>query len=231
MKQICKDVRDAKMQCDSNSSIERLVCHIDEGKPFAIISAFRQYSRRQKTNEYAIKSKTNELRSFILGMGFGFNKATGEYTEVDAEGRKVKIKDETFCVAYATPEKERELRTFVIGMGKRFKQNSILFVDANGNAEWIFIKSDSFEDKLPTLSLKLGKFNCKHLDKYFAKIRKKSFSFAVESFDYERFTQISEEISIPTTIELRGYDFMKKELAKCAKDGIEWKQAETVWTD
>ena len=58
-----------------------------------------------------------------------------------------------------------------------------------------------------------------------------NFSFAVESFDYERFTQISEEISIPTTIELRGYDFMKKELARCAEEGIEWKQAETVWVD
>ena len=91
-------------------------------------------------------------------------------------------------------------------------------------------KMTKFEGKDAWMSYLITRGNEK-LDKYFTKIGKKNFSFAVESFDYQRYTQISEEISIPTTIQLRGFDFMKKELARCAEEGIEWIQGETVWTD
>ncbi len=215
------------------ASLGRLRQHLEAGEPIAIISACRgDWNRKDpKENAKINKAKTNELRSFILGMGFGFNKAIGGYTEVDSEGNKVEIKDEMSCIVYATPDREKELRTFAIGMGKRFKQDSILFVDTNGDAEWIFTRKDNFMGKPVASSYKLGEFHYTQLDKYFTKIGKKNFSFAVESFDYKRYTQISEEISIPTTIQLRGFDFMRKELAKCAEQGIEWTQAETVWTD
>lgn len=215
------------------ASLARLRQHKENHEPIAIISACRgDWNRKDpKENAKINKAKTNELRSFILGAGFGFNKAIGGYTEIDAEGSKIEIKDEMSCIVYATPDREKELRTFAIGMGKRFKQDSILFVNTNGDAEWIFTRPDNFMGKPVASSFKLGEFHYKQLDKYFTKIGKKNFSFAVESFDYERYTQISEEIAIPTTIELRGFDFMQKEIARCAREGIEWTQAETVWTD
>lgn len=215
------------------ASLGRLRQHKENGEPIAIISACRSDWNRKdpKENAKINKAKTNELRSFILGAGFGFNKAIGGYTEIDAEGNKIEIKDEMSCIVYATPEREKELRTFAIGMGKRFKQDSILFVGTDGKAAWIFTRPDNYKGMPVASSFPLGKFNYEQIGKYFTKIGKRNFSFAVESFDYERFTQISEEISIPTTIELRGYDFMKKELARCAEEGIEWKQAETVWID
>lgn len=215
------------------ASLGRLRQHLEAGEPIAIISACRSDWNRKdpKENAKINKAKTNELRSFILGMGFGFNRAIGGYTEIDSEGNKVEIKDEMSCIVYATPDREKELRTFAIGMGKRFKQDSILFVNTKKEAEWIFTRPDNFMGKPVASSFKLGDFHYTQLDKYFTKIGKKNFSFAVESVDCRKWTQLSEEMSIPTTIEMRGFDFMRKELAKCAEQGIEWAQAETVWTD
>ena len=116
-------------------------------------------------------------------------------------------------------------------MGKRCKQDSILFVNTKKEAEWIFTRPDNFMGKPVASSFKLGDFHYTQLDKYFTKIGKKNFSFAVESVDCRRWTQLSEEMAIPTTTEMRGFDFMRKELAKCAEQDIEWAQAETVWTD
>ena len=224
-------LQNAKGRLDE-ASLGRLKRHIDSGEPIAIISACRSdWSKDPKENAAENKAKTRELRSFILGAGFGFNKAYGGYTEVLPDGTKAEVKDEMSSIVYATPDREKELRTFAIGMGKRFKQDSILFVNCKKEAEWIFTRPDNFMGKPVASSFKLGDFHYTQLDKYFTKIGKKNFSFAVESTDCKRWTQLSEEMAIPTTIEMRGFDFMKKELAKCAEQGIEWTQAETVWID
>lgn len=233
MKTFQKFISDCNSSRINEASLGRLKQHKDKGEPMAIISACRgDWNRKDpKDNAKINKAKTAELRSFILGMGFGFNKAIGGYTEVDSEGKKVEIKDEMSSIVYATPDREKELRTFAIGMGKRFKQDSILFIGCDGNAEWIFTRPDNFMGKPVASSFKLGEFHYKQLDRYFTKIGKKNFSFAVESVDYSRHTQLTEEIALPTTIELQGYDYMRKELAKCAEQGVEWTQAETVWVD
>ena len=218
----------------TEASLGRLKQHLVDKEPVAIISACRSdWDRKDpKNNAKMNKAKTAELRTFILGAGFGFNKAIGGYTEVLADGTKVEVKDELSSIVYATPDREKELRTFAIGMGKRFKQDSVLFIDTNGKAEWIFTRPDNFMGKPVASSCPLGDFHARQLDKYFTKIGKKNFSFAVESEDYVRYTQLSEEQAIPTTIEMRGLDYMKKTLARCAKNGEDWyKTIENVWID
>ena len=87
------------------ASLGRLRQHMEAGEPIAIISACRgDWNRKDpKENAKINKAKTNELRSFILGMGFGFNRAIGGYTEIDAEGNKMEIKDEMSCIVYSGP--------------------------------------------------------------------------------------------------------------------------------
>lgn len=232
MKTFAKYLHEAQGRLDE-ASLGRLKKHIDSGEPVAIISACRSdWSKDPKENAQENKAKTRELRSFILGAGFGFNKAYGGYTEVLPDGTKAEVKDEMSSIVYATPDREKELRTFAIGVGKRFKQDSILFVSSKGEAEWIFTRPDNFMGKPVASSFPLGKFYAKQLDKYFTKIGKKNFSFAVESEDYSRFTQVTDEIALPTTIQLRGYDFMKKRLAECAESGEDWYETiKDVWTD
>jgi len=218
----------------NEASLGRLVKHLDSKEPIAIISACRSdWDRKHpKENAKINKAKTAELRSFILGMGFGFNKAIGGYTEVTADGQKVEVKDEMSCIVYATPDREKELRTFAIGMGKKFKQDSILFISCDGKAEWIFTRPDNFMGKPVASSQPLGDFHPKQLDKYFTKIGKKNFSFAVESQDFTRHTEIVDECSLPTTIEMRGYDYMRSRLKECSESGDDWYESciKDVWT-
>ena len=234
MKTLQKYIQESKMASLTEASLGRLKQHRDAGEPMAIISACRSDWDRKNPNANAQmnNAKTQELRTFILGAGFGFNKTIGGYTEVQDDGTKVEIKDEKSQVVYATPDREKELRTFAIGMGRRFKQDSILFVDCNGNAEWIFTRKDNFMGKPIASSMPLGKFKATQVGQYFTKIGKKNFSFVVESEDIRRYTQLAEEQAIPTTIEMRGLDYMRQTLAKCVESGEDWyKTIENVWTD
>lgn len=232
MKTLQQYIRESNVHLNE-ASLGRLKKHLMDKEPIAIISACRSdWDRKNpRANAQMNNAKTQELRTFILGAGFGFNKTIGGYTEVLDDGTEVEVKDEMSQVVYATPEREKELRTFAIGMGRRFKQDSILFVGCDGKAEWIFTRKDNFMKKPIASSMPLGEFKCAQIGKYFTKIGKKNFSFAVESENIVRYTQIAEEQAIPTTIEMRGLDFMKKNLKVCVESGQDWYETiKDVWT-
>lgn len=211
----------------SEASLGRLVQHFENGDIIAILSACRNDWNEddEKDNARQNKKKTNELRTFVLGMKFGYNKAIGGYIEKNNDGKMVEVADEMSTIVYADPSREKDLRKFATEMGIRFNQDSVLFVGSDRVAEWIATRLPNSLDLPIGGSKKLGKFHPKRLGEYFTKIGKKNFSFAVESEDYFRYSQVKGEMSIPTTVQMRGYDALRKSLAEAAANETNWE----VW--
>lgn len=211
----------------NEASLGRLNQHVEKKDAIAILSACRDdwNPNDPVDNARQNKRKTNELRNFVVGMKFGFNKAMGGYVEKKDDGSFVEIDNEMSTIVYAEPKREKELRKFAEKMGEHYNQDSVLFVGCDGNAEWIFTREDN-SNKLPLgASKKLGRFIPKRIGEYFTKIGKKHFTFAVESEDITRYSQLKSEMSIPTTIQMRGYDELRKRLAESAANDSDWE----VW--
>lgn len=192
----------------SEASMARLLKHFQDGDIIAIISAFR--GERDKAENMKL---TKQLRSYVLGAGFGYNKAIGGYSEMMDDGTVVDIDDEHSTIIYGKPEREAELRKFVEGLGKKYQQDSVLFVGSDRKAKWIFTRKDNFMNKPIGSTMELGKFHPRQIGTYFTKIGKKNFSFVVNEEDINRWSQ--GELKL-TTVEMRGLEHMRLVLAECA---------------
>ena len=202
----------------TEASLGRLVQHFQNGDCIAIVSAFR--GERSKAENMKL---TKQLRTLVLGAGFGFNKVIGGYSEKLDDGTVVNIDDEHSTIIYATPERENELRKFVISLGKKYNQDSVLFVGNDRKATWIFTRPDNFMNKPVGSTMELGDFHPKQIGVYFTKIGKKNFSFVMQ--ESEEVTRWSQHELKVTTVEMRGLDYMKKVLKECATNGDDFYEA------
>jgi peptidoglycan hydrolase-like protein with peptidoglycan-binding domain len=148
---------------------------------------------------------TKALRTLVLGSKFGFNKVIGGYSEKQEDGTVVNIDDEHSTIIYAKPEREAELRKLAIALGKKYEQDSVLFVGSDRKAVWIFTRPDNFMQKPVGSTMELGDFHPKQIGVYFTKIGKKNFSFVMK--ESEEITRWSQNEIMPTTIEMRGFDY------------------------
>ena len=192
----------------SEASMGRLYQHFKDGDCIAIVSAFR--GERSKSENMKL---TKELRVMTLGAGFGYNKVIGGYSEKLDDGTVVNIDDEHSTVIYAKPEREKELRRFVESLGKKYKQDSVLFIGSDRKAKWIFTRPDNFMNKPVGSTLELGEFHPRQIGMYFTKIGKKHFSFVIQEGEVIRWSQCEVK---PTTIEMRGLDYMRTVLKECS---------------
>lgn len=190
------------------ASMGRLYQHFKDGDCIAIVSAFR--GERSKSENMKL---TNELRVLTLGAGFGYNKVIGGYSEKRADGSVVNIDNEHSTIIYAPPEKEKELKNFVVALGKKYKQDSVLFIGNDRMARWIFTRPDNFMNKPVGSTMELGEFHPKQIGMYFTKIGKKHFSFVMKESEVTRWVDCD---VMPTTIEMRGLDYMRKVLEECS---------------
>lgn len=196
----------------TEASLGRLVQHFQDGDCIAIVSAFR--GERDKAENMKL---TKQLRTLVLGAGFGFNKAIGGYSEKMDDGSVVNVDDEHSTIIYASPDRENELRKFVTSLGKKYEQDSVLFVGNDRKATWIFTRPDNFMDKPVGSTMELGDFHPKQIGVYFTKIGKKNFSFVMK--EAEEVTRWSQHEMKVTTVEMRGFDHMKNVLKECATNG------------
>lgn len=197
------------------SSLGRLYQHLEDGDCIAIVSAFRANRKRAENVKL-----TKELRAYVLGAGFGYNRAVGGYTEKMDDGSFVEVVDEQSTIIYAKPEREKELRRFAESLGKKYDQDSVLFVDKKGNACWIFTRKPNWAEQEIGSVQNLGEFHPKQIGAYFTKIGKKNFSFVVnESEEVTRWSQC--ELKVPT-VDMRGLDIMKKRLKECVENDIDF---------
>ena len=192
----------------NEASLGRLYQHFNDGDCIAIVSAFR--GERSKSENMKL---TKELRAMVLGAKFGYNKVIGGYSEQLEDGTTVDIDDEHSTIIYASPEREKELRTFVVSLGKKYKQDSVLFIGKDRKAKWIFTRPDNFMNKPVGSTEDLGDFHPAKIGKYFTKIGKKHFSFVIKEGEITRWT---ESDIMPTTIEMRGMDYMRNVLKECS---------------
>ena len=199
----------------TEASLGRLVQHFNDGDCIAIVSAFR--GERTKAENMKM---TKALRTLVLGSKFGFNKVIGGYSEKQDDGSIVNIDDEHSTIIYAKPERESELRKLVIALGKKYEQDSVLFVGSDRKAVWIFTRPDNFMQKPVGSTMELGDFHPKQIGVYFTKIGKKNFSFVMK--ESEEVTRWSQNDFIPTTIEMRGLDYMNSVLKECADNDIDF---------
>ena len=157
------------------ASLGRFIQHMDNGDPFAIISACRYgMSMGQK------KSVTDKLRSEVLSAGFGFHKCVGGYVETQENGETREITDELSSIVYGTKETEKKLRTFAFELGIKYKQDSILWCGSDGKAMWRYTNnSQDFKGNFMRRGdyMPLGDFVPTRIGDYFSKIGKKHFTF------------------------------------------------------
>lgn len=195
----------------TEASLGRLVQHFNDGDCIAIVSAFR--GERTKAENMKM---TKALRTLVLGSKFGFNKVIGGYSEKQEDGTVVNIDDEHSTIIYAKPEREAELRKLAVALGKKYEQDSVLFVGSDRKAMWIFTRPDNFMQKPVGSTMELGDFHPKQIGVYFTKIGKKNFSFVMK--ESEEITRWSQNEIMPTTIEMRGFDYMTTILKECANN-------------
>lgn len=199
----------------TEASLGRLVQHFNDGDCIAIVSAFR--GERTKAENMKM---TKALRTFVLGSKFGFNKVIGGYSEQQDDGSLVNIDDEHSTIIYAKPEREAELRKLAIALGKKYEQDSVLFVGSDRKAVWIFTRPDNFMKKPVGSTMELGDFHPRQIGVYFTKIGKKNFSFVMK--ESEEVTRWSQNDFTPTTIEMRGLDYMSEVLKECASTDVDF---------
>lgn len=198
----------------TEASLGRLVQHFQDGDCIAIVSAFR--GERTKSENMKM---TKALRAFVLGAKFGFNKVIGGYSEKMEDGTIVNVDDEHSTIIYAKPEREAELRKLAVALGKKYEQDSVLFVGSDRKAVWIFTRADNFMNKPVGSTMELGEFHPKQIGMYFTKIGKKNFSFVIKENEVTRW---SESEMTPTTIEMRGLDYMSKVLKECCENNTDF---------
>lgn len=195
----------------AEASVARLNQHLERGDVVAIVSACRS-DRPDSKN----KALTNDLRRRVLGMHFGYNKAVGGYTETLENGKQSDKVEETSTVIYASPDRKKELFKLAFDLGVDYDQECILFVNENKDAEWVFTNPSKESGYSRGDRIKLGTFHPVQIGQYFTKIGKRSFSFTVESEEYNSFSDTNGEIKLLGVAEAAMYECLRRDLKRKA---------------
>lgn len=107
-----------------NLTTNRILKHLQDDNPLAIVSAFRS------ENSLAENMKLHkELKAKIKKMKLGFSELVSKWVETDPNTNETYSSDERSLMIYGISLKD------AMDIGESYDQSSIIFKDANGCAE------------------------------------------------------------------------------------------------
>lgn len=194
----------------TEASLGRLVKHLNNRDPIAIITGYRSDQTAR-----ANSSANAQIALALRQHGFGFHKAVGGYienvTRPDGSVEQVEVDGERVMIVYTTPNRQQQMFTLVKSLGHGFKQDSVLLVDSDRQACWYYT-NDTGSRKRGDVD-RLGEFHPVRIGKYFTKIGKKSFTFK----------SLEEDVKWNwTTVEMRTNDQMRRNLQIASKLGVDY---------
>lgn len=168
------------------ASLSRMYQHFvgseDEAKrkTVLILTASRQENTPAQNNR-ANKDLRQLIKSATYGKGenIGFVKVIGTYVEVDNQGKKKRVKEDSTLIV-APAEKADFMRRLGIALGARFKQDSIFFA-TDGKAMLIYTRDITDSDgrvlHRKGETIPLGAFRPQALGSAYIKIKGSTFAF------------------------------------------------------
>lgn len=168
------------------ASLSRMYQHFvgseDEAKrkTVLILTASRQENTPAQNNK-ANKELRQLVKSATYGMGeqIGYVKVIGSYVEVDAQGKKKRVKEDSTLIV-APAEKANVMRLWGMALGAKFKQDSIFFA-TDGKAMLIYTRDITDSEGRITHRkgevIPLGAFRPQALGSAYTKVKGSTFAF------------------------------------------------------
>ena len=169
----------------NEASLSRIWQHIQAGRAFAMITAFRGENTELVDQKNGIRSErknralNKDMAKAVRAAGYGFFPIEGHYPEKTLSNREVDRKEESFFII-DDKDDPKTFSKFVEQLGIEFGQDSVFFMDADGQAYFIYTRDtdDHFKGQREKIGNELlTNPNNKKLTQFFSKVKGRTFGF------------------------------------------------------
>jgi hypothetical protein len=152
------------------TSLSRIYKFIDEGRPFGMITAFRDgYTRKDNL------SRNKEMESTLRKEGFGFSKLEGHYIENYGKKDAKDVKEVTFFVI-GDKDDNGKLKGTLKKLGKKYDQDSI-FYKGGDTKEGVLIGTNTTGYPGMNKIENVGTWKPNKVGEFYSKMKGKNFVF------------------------------------------------------
>ena len=155
------------------ASLSRIWKHIEDGRPFGMITAFRKdYSKRDNM------ARNKKLEASIRAAGYGFFRMEGHYIEDYGTSDAQDVIEQSFFVIGDAGDMEdpTNFKEFLKWEGKRFDQDSIFYYDIEIE-QGVLIGTNHTGYPGWNKVEKLGKWHPSKVGEFYSKMKRSTFVF------------------------------------------------------
>lgn len=152
------------------ASLSRIWKHIEEGRPFGMITAFRgDYTRKDNL------ARNKKMEAAIRAAGYGFFRMEGHYIEGYGSGNAQDVKEQSFFVIGDSGDDET-FKLFLKQQGKKFDQDSIFYFDPEKKKGFLIGTNSTGWPGL-NKEMDVGKWHPSKVGEFYSKMKRQTFVF------------------------------------------------------
>lgn len=151
------------------ASLSRIWKHIEEGRPFGMITAFRwNFDLKQNL------ARNKQLEAAIRSAGYGFFRMEGHYIEGFGTDNEQPVKEQSFFVI--GDDDHATFKLFLKQQGTRFEEDSIFYYDPEKKRGFLVgTNNTGFPGK--NKELDVGKWHPSKVGEFYSKMKRQTFVF------------------------------------------------------
>jgi hypothetical protein len=152
------------------ASLARIWSHIEGGRPFGMITAFRgSYTKRDNL------SRNKQMESAIRAAGLGFFRMEGHYVENYGKENAQDVQEQSFFVIGNKGE-EDTFKLFLKTLGTKYDQDSVFYFDPK-TAKGYLIGTNSTGYPGKNKEISVGKWHPSKAGEFYSKMKNSKFVF------------------------------------------------------
>ena len=151
------------------ASLSRIWQHIEAGRPFGMITAFRA--------EYSLKenlARNKQMEAAIRSAGYGFFRMEGHYVEGFGTDNVVPVKEQSFFVI--GDDNHAGFKAFLVSQAKKFGEDSIFYYDPEREKGFL-VGTNAQGYPGMNKEVSVGKWHPSKVGEFYSKMKRQTFVF------------------------------------------------------
>lgn len=159
-----------KQELLSETKLARIYKFIEEGRPFAMLTAFRGDKTVAENNK-----RNKKLESDLRSAGYGYSKMKGAYVEDYGTDDAKDVSEASFFVIGNSPD-DKEMKDVIVKLGKKYEQDSVFFKPV-GKDNGMLIGTNNSDFPGMGKEIDVGKWKPNKAGEFYSKMKGRSFVF------------------------------------------------------